>query len=97
MTLFAAARRAVGYRCSGATHVIGLCIDTSIQSVFFVSGTGGKEQRVDRLAGEAVAERDPPQSIDFDRMAVHAFQLTQEFARRKIERVDSAIAEIADK
>ncbi|HEY0662358.1 MAG TPA: hypothetical protein VGD21_13680 [Lysobacter sp.] len=35
--------------------------------MFFVVRTGGKEQGIDRLIGEAVAEGDAPEPVDPDR------------------------------
>jgi hypothetical protein len=57
---------------------------------------GGEVQRVRGAGGAAIAELQPPQVRDGDRLAVGVFQLADETAAVRIEGVDVAIAEIAD-
>jgi hypothetical protein len=51
-------------------RLAGRDIDAAIQSMALVGWTSRKEQRVDRLIGEAVAERDSPQAVDGDQPAM---------------------------
>ena len=56
----------------------------------------GKIERVPISAVAAVAEGDPPQAIDHDRLAALIFQLTEVLPAVEILGVQLAVAEVAD-
>src|SRR5436309_7958570 len=70
--------------------------DRTIDAVIFVVGSRSEEQRVGWLIVEAVAECHPPQSVELQRTMIPALELALKFAGCEIERVDRAVAEIAD-
>jgi hypothetical protein len=72
--------------------------DRAEQAVRFVVGPGGKEERVGRAGGSAVAEANAPQAVDLDRPVVGALHDAVLFPAvlAPAERVDPAVPEVAD-
>src|SRR5450830_14507 len=69
-------------------------VQSAKQAMHFAAGAGGKEQCVDRLIVQAIAEGEPPQAVDLDRLVVGALQPAHPFTACQIEGVDQAIAEV---
>src|SRR2546430_673655 len=70
-------------------------LDLAVQAVRLIVYSGGEEQRTQFAAVAAVTEAQPPQAVDHDRSAGLALQLPAEPSVKR-ERVDPAVAEIAD-
>src|SRR5207237_2616250 len=73
-------------------------LEAAKETVGLLVWTGGKEQHVGRLivGDAAIAERDAPDAVDDDALVILAPQGAQEFPGRNIERVDVAVAKVAD-
>src|SRR5438067_8440125 len=69
-------------------------VEAPVQAVLLVVRAGGEEQRVDRLLGLAVAEGDPPQAGDVDRLAVRTLDAADEAAAGQVVGVDGAVAKV---
>src|SRR3954470_11848883 len=71
-------------------------IETSEQPVFLIYRPRGEEDRGLRAGGATVAEGEPPEAVDDDRLAVRPFEVAFRLERHRVEHVDAAIAEVAD-
>ena len=70
-------------------------VDTTIEAIVFVIRAGCEEQRIGLLIQAAVSELETPEAVDDQRLSIRRFQLSVEMPVL-IERVDRAVAEIAD-
>jgi hypothetical protein len=71
-------------------------VDAAVQTVLLMAGPGREEQAVGRLTRQSVADAQAPQAVDFQRLAICCTELPEKIARGCIERIDGAIAEVAD-
>src|SRR5437762_13472830 len=70
--------------------------DAPEDSIALIVRTGREIQRVAITTIAAIAEHHRPQAVDYDCLTVIVAQLVDELAGHGIERVDVAVAEIAD-
>src|SRR5262245_56565952 len=74
-------------------------LDASEEPVRSAAGAGGEVERVRRPGRAAVAERQAPQLLDLDHLAVRVLQRTAELPvaiRLLMVGVDRSVAEVAD-
>src|SRR3569833_2350289 len=75
---------------------LGSDVNVAVQSMLFLPRPGREEQTVCRLAHQTVAEAQPPRTVELQYLTIGFAQLSQERARRGVERINSATAEVAD-
>src|SRR5262244_1027438 len=76
--------------------LIGRRHDGAVEPVVFVVGSRTEEQRGSRLTSEVVPESDPPQPLDHQHLIVGGSHLPSELIVVGVERVDRAVAKVAD-
>src|SRR5580765_7419224 len=71
-------------------------VDASVRTMRLVARPRGEKQRVDRLTGKSVAERDAPEPVDLQRLVLCIAQSAKRRAGLEVIGVDAAITEVAD-